>query len=499
MSAAEIGVTLDRSLPPFTHPTVAVRPAIEDLNGYRAGPGTSAMNEEARPATTHLSRRQLLAGAGAVSALAAVGPRARAVGAADPAYEPTAFTGSARLLGQGGKPTGMSALAGLARRYGEGQPLMFVDLAAVDRNASVIQNFADRQNWNVRPALKAFQCPQLCAYIMRQLPKPRGLVFRLRQVDQIMTAAPAGTDLMMGYPSTGGELRWFLGSQPPSRQRSYTLAILASSLENIDDLAGLARTTPRELPLNIALEFDSGEGRGGFVRAGDLGGDQVAASCQAPPAPQSDTLLRRLGDVDRRSELPPFRRQHGKRLVQKVPRATRGRGWRPLQPQDAHPQWPSQLQLPKLGGQARNQRDQPGIRVHVCRLSPDVRQPRARPCGYACSPVLKDIGPYPSELITQIPQPPITGHAWYLLGSAWPDSSGTQPAFIYPPGVVDDMRAGGRAAIVAPNGALSINDYVLLWPNQSGEGVDYFGSLHAVRNGRLLDVWPTFERPTDLQ
>ena len=25
--------------PPFTHPTVAVRPAIEELNGYRAGPG----------------------------------------------------------------------------------------------------------------------------------------------------------------------------------------------------------------------------------------------------------------------------------------------------------------------------------------------------------------------------------------------------------------------------------------------------------------------------
>ncbi len=25
--------------PPFTHPTVPVRPAIEELNGYRAGPG----------------------------------------------------------------------------------------------------------------------------------------------------------------------------------------------------------------------------------------------------------------------------------------------------------------------------------------------------------------------------------------------------------------------------------------------------------------------------
>ena len=459
------------------------------------------MNEEAHPATTHLSRRQLLAGAGAVSALAAVGPGARAAGAATAAYEPTAFTGSARLVGQGGKPTGMSALAGLARRYGEGQPLMFVDLAAVDRNASVIQNFADRQNWNVRPALKAFQCPQLCAYIMRQLPKPRGLVFRLRQVDQIMTAAPAGTDLMMGYPSTGGELRWFLGSQPPSSQRSYTLTNSCQlAREHRGSRGPRTHHSPRATAQHrLGVRLRRGPRRVCF-RAGDLGGDQVATSCQAPPAPQSDTLLRRLGDADRRSELPPFRRQHGKRLLRKVPRGTRGRGWRPLRPQDARPQWPSQLQLPKLGGQARSQRDQPGIRVHVCRLPPDVRQPRARPCGYAVFPGAQ--GHRPLSVRAHHPDPATPdqrSRVGHLLGSAWPDSSGTQPAFIYPPGVADDMRAGGRVAIVAPNGALSVNDYVLLWPNQSGEGVDYFGSLHAVRNGRLLDVWPTFERPTDLQ
>jgi len=485
---------------PITYLTVAVRPAIVELNGYRADQGTSAMNDEANQAATHLSRRQLLAGAGAVSALAAVGPGTRAASAAAPADEPTAFTGSARLLGQGGTPTSMSALAALARRFGQGQPLMFVDLAAVDRNASVIQNFADGQNWNVRPALKAFQCPQLCAYVMRQLPKPRGLVFRLRQVDQIMTAAPAGTDLMMGYPSTGGELRWFLGSRPPSGQRSYTLTILASSLENIEDLAGLARTTPRELPINVALEFDSGEGRGGFVFEPEIS-EAIKLLRRAKPHLRLRATLcydgwatltgdenYRLGVAEKASE---FYRTYLAQLAEE--------GGDLYDPKTLIRNGPASSNYQNWAGKPEINEISPGSAyMYAGYLQTFDHQGLVR-AATQCSPVLKDIGPYPSELITQIPQPPFTGHAWYLLGSAWPDSSGTQPAFIYPPSVEDNTRAGGRAAIVAPIGALAVDDYVLMWPNQSGEGVDYFGSLHAVRNGRLLDVWPTFQRPTDLQ
>ena len=71
----------------------------------------------------------------------------------------------------------------------------------------MIVDFARANRWAVRPALKAFQCPQLCAYILARLPQPRGLVFHLRTVDQIMSAAPASTDLLMGYPPTRGELQ----------------------------------------------------------------------------------------------------------------------------------------------------------------------------------------------------------------------------------------------------------------------------------------------------
>jgi D-serine deaminase-like pyridoxal phosphate-dependent protein len=40
---------------------------------------------------------------------------------------------------------------------------MFVDLAAVDQNTKVVLAFAKQNGWSVRPALKAFQSPKLCA------------------------------------------------------------------------------------------------------------------------------------------------------------------------------------------------------------------------------------------------------------------------------------------------------------------------------------------------
>ena len=43
-------------------------------------------------------------------------------------------------------------------------------------------------------------------------------------------------------------------------------------------------------------------------------------------------------------------------------------------------------------------------------------------------------------------------------------------------------------------GELTTSDYVLCWPNQGGDGIDYFGALYAVRSGRVVDVWPTFTR-----
>ncbi len=439
-----------------------------------------------------VTRRRFLAAAG-VAGVASVAAPGVAAGAA--AGRPRVEAERAAALGSGGSPTSRRTLARLAREHGRGEPLMFVDLAAVDRNAKVILGFAARQGWAVRPALKAFQCPRLCAYVLGRLPKPKGLVFHLRQVDQIMAVAPAGTDLLMGYPPTRGELRAHLRSAPPRGQRRHRLTLLASSVELLEDMDRLARSTPRRVPLDVALEFDSGLGRGGLHHPA-----QISAAIRVLRRARRRLRLRAVvcydghatltGQIAVRRTVAGQAREYYARYLAQL-RAEGG---------DLY----DHARLVRNGPASSNYRNWAGSR-ECNEISPGSAFVYAGylrtfdrdglvPALTQCAPVLKDVGPYPTELVTKVPIPPITGEEYFLKGSSWPDDGGTQPLFVYPPGVQDNLREGGRAAVYAPKGSLRTEDYVLMWPNQAGDGIDYFGALNAVRSGRVRDVWPTFTR-----
>ncbi len=441
-----------------------------------------------------LTRRHFVAAAGSLAAAATIMAPAQA---ADAIPSGISADGSfPRGLGSGGRPTADKTLARLAREHGKGEPVMLVDLAAVDRNAKVIIDFARAHGWHVRPALKVFQSPKLCAYILHLLPKPRGLVFHLRTVDQIMTAAPAGTDLLMGYPPSRGELRAYLGSVAPRGQRPHRLTLLASSLEILRDMVREAKTTHRPLPLNVALEFDSGEGRGGFHHP-----PEISAAIKLLRRERRTLRLRGLVCYDGHAT------------------ATGAESWRQFVAKQSsgylrgyldqlHAEGADLYDPAKLirnGPGSSNYRNWAG-KPEINEISPGSAFVYA---GYLQSgfdtqglsraltqaaPVLKDVGPYPSTLFTKIPIPPIVGEEYFLKGSTWPDQAGIQPAFVYPQGVKDDEREGGRCMVYAPRGELSTSDYVLCWPNQGGDGIDYFGALQVVRSGRIVDVWPTFTR-----
>jgi len=443
--------------------------------------------EQKQPSS--VTRRRFLAATGAT---ALVGTSFAGSSASDAFVDPRP---AAAVLGSGGNPTSYPGLARLARSHGAGEPLMFVDLAAVDRNARVVVRFAQANHWAVRPALKAFQCPQLCAYILSRLPKPRGLVFHLRTVDQIMCRAPVGTDLLMGYPPTRGELRAYLQSAPPSGQRTHRLTLLASSVELLEEMAQLARTTPRRVPLDVGLELDSGEGRGGFHWAKD-----ITAAITLLRRHRDRLRLRAVICYDGHATLTgeqSWRRQVAKQAQQHYIRYLR-------QLHDEGSDLFDAATLIRNGPASSNYRNWAGSRV-CNEISPGSAFVYA---GYLktfdhqglasaltqAAPVLKDVGPYPSAPFTKVPLPPITGEEYFLKGSTWPDQGGTQPAFVYPAGVNDDLAEGGRCMVYAPPHELSTEDYVLCWPNQSGDGIDYFGALHAVRGGRIVDLWPTFTR-----
>jgi hypothetical protein len=441
-----------------------------------------------------VTRRGFVTAAGAAAVVTVAAPAA----AASTLGGPSASSARARppALGSGGRPTGNPTLARLAREHGAGEPLMFVDLAAVDQNAKVIVEFARAQHWAVRPALKVFQCPQLCAYIMGLLPNPRGLVFHLRTVDQIMRSAPAGTDLLMGYPPSVGELRAYLGSRPPRGQRRHTLTLLASSVEILEEMARLARSTHRPLPLNVGLEFDSGEGRGGFHHPAG-----ISAAIKVLRRERRHLRLRAVLSYDGHATLTgaqSWRRQVAEQASGYYAgylSQLKAEGGDLYDPATLIRNGPGSANYRNWAGKPEINEISPGSAfVYAGYLKDGYDTQGLAPALAQAAPVLKDVGPYPSTLITKIPEPPITGEEYFLKGSTWPDQGGIQPAFVYPAGVQDDALEGGRCMVYAPPGELSTSDYVLCWPNQGGDGIDYFGALHPVRAGRLLGVWPTFTR-----
>jgi D-serine deaminase-like pyridoxal phosphate-dependent protein len=440
-----------------------------------------------------LTRRDLLAVAGVAGAVSVAGPNSAAWATGfRPAANRRLVT---RPFGSGGRPTTNRTIARLAREYGHGEPVMFVDLAAVDQNLKVIVDFAKGNHWAVRPALKCFQCPQLCAYILTRLPELRGLVFHLRTVDQIMSVAPAGTDLLMGYPPTRGELRAYLAAPPPSR-RPHRLTLLASELEILEDMAVLARTTRRPLPLDVGLEFDSGEGRGGFHHPAD-----ISAAIKLLRRYRNRLRLRAVLCYDGHATASPS--EEWRRFVAKQASGYYAGYLAHLHAEGGDLYDPATLIRNGPGSSNyRNWAAKPEINeispgsafVYAGYLAGGFDHQGLASALTQAAPVLKDVGPYPSTAFTDQPLPPIIGEQYFLKGSTWPDQAGIEPRFVYPPGVEDDVREGGRCMVYAPKGELTTSDYVLCWPNQSGDGIDYFGALHAVRDGRLIDIWPTFTR-----
>ena len=441
---------------------------------------------------TNVSRRGFIAAAGALAA-ATVAPD---VATATPRALPATASAFPMEYGSGGRPTSNKTLAKLARDHGKGEPVMFVDLAAIDQNAKVIVNFAQAHHWHVRPALKVFQSPLLCAYILHQLPEPRGLVFHLRTVDQIMTAAPAGTDLLMGYPPTRGELHTYLTSAPPRSQRHYQLTMLASSIQILEDMARLAKTTSRPVPLSVGLEFDSGEGRGGFHHP-----REISAAIKVLRRERHHLRLKAVLCYDGHATLTGT--ESWRKYV-----ATQASGFYKNYLAQLHAEGSdlyNEKTLIRNGPGSANYRNWAG-KPEINEISPGSAfvyagylsqgydtQGLARALTQA-APVLKHVGPYPTTPITKIPQPPILGQEYFLKGSTWPDQAGIQPPFVYPHDVHDDTPEGGRCMVWAPTSELTTDDYVLCWPNQGGDGIDYFGGLQVVRNGRTRGEWPTFTR-----
>jgi D-serine deaminase-like pyridoxal phosphate-dependent protein len=394
-------------------------------------------------------------------------------------------------LGAGGRPMSLPALARLARARGGGRPVLLLDLAALDRNTSVIAGFARAQRWSVRPALKCFRSPGLTAYVLARLPAPRGLVFELAEVDAIVAAAPPGTDLMGGYPPTLGELEAYLAERP-RRQRRHRLRILVDSVDLLQELARLARRTPRRLPLEVALELDVGMGRGG-VSVGDA--EEMRACLRILRRNRSRLRLTAVLGYDGHATLtgdPEYRRlvatraqaayrahlanlerlggdlYDARRLVRNGPASSNYRNW--------------------AGGPA-NEISPGSAFVFASWLRDPFDNDGLAPALALCGSVRRITSGHPSVPFTGEVEP------GYVEEEVVVQGVGAPTELAHPPGAREDRLSGGGSSLVVPRGAVALGDYVIYRPEQAEEGIVRFGAMLAVREGRVLRRWSVDRRP----
>jgi D-serine deaminase-like pyridoxal phosphate-dependent protein len=362
--------------------------------------------------------------------------------------------------------------------------VLILDLAALDRNTKVVTSFAREQGWAIRPALKSFRSPQLTAYLLRRLPEPRGLVFNLYEVDPIVAAAPAGVDLMGGYPPTVGELRGFLSRRGPRRR--HRIRILVDSVPLLEELARLARRTPRRLPLDVALELDVGMGRGGMNEPGELAAaidilrrERSRLRLGAVLGYDGHATLR--GDASYReavaTQAMDFYRRHldelasfvdPQTLIRNGPASSNYRNW--------------------VGGPA-NEISPGSAFLFAGYLNGGYDTDGLFPALAMAGAVRRITSDHPSLPLTGASPPNASEQEIIVQGV------GGAGEVVWPQGTRGDDASGGGDALVVPKGAVALGDYVIYRPTQTEVGVQQFDAMVAVRDGRARRTWKVQPRP----
>jgi D-serine deaminase-like pyridoxal phosphate-dependent protein len=441
-----------------------------------------------------LTRRQALGATAATAAAAALD--ADAVSASAPRRRPPA-------LGNGGLPMEPAAVAALAKQVGKGEPVAFVDLAAVDRNCDVLLGFSRETGMAWRPAFKTLESPDLLAYVVAKLDRPRAMIHHLRTLPQALERVPSGTDFLMGYPPTLGELESYVTTKP-RRERPHKLRINVDSIALLRALDAFSKRSARRLPLDIVLEVE--DFRGGIVP-----GEELAEALRILRAAKDrlrlgallcyDTLAAANGDPTWRktaasyaqSRIGEARAQIGQQagdfvdvagLIVNGPGSAGYRNW--------------------AGSKAANEFSAGSAVLFANYLDNGYDTAGLHKALYICAPVLRvpahTIGGLPAGVPAALPG----GMELVLIkAGGWPTGNNpTLSKIVHPEGVQESSAAGngyGRGAnssgmILAPSGSLELGDYVVETCQQVMEGQDYFGALQAAREGRVRAVWPTLTR-----
>ena len=459
---------------------------------------TRRAHDQRQPDSEHGVTRRVALGSAVGAALTLELARG-ALPARAAALEPARARAAADRLGSGGRPMSLATVAAVAKRIGAGEPVAIVDLAAVDRNCSRLIAWSAKNGIAWRPAYKTLRSPELLAYVLQKLDRPRVMIHHLRDLSQALPHVPAGTDFLMGYPPTLGELERYMRSRPAPGERRHTLRINVDGIALLRTLDALSKHTPRPLPIDVVLEIYNGVPRGGFdpgaelnealtvlrsargrLRLGALlcydafavAASDAATLKTAAQFAQNNLVLAHRSVVAQAHDFVDL-----KTLVRNGPGSSN------------YPNW--------AGTNAANE-----FSAGSAVLFADYLDSYGASAGlakglYLCAPVLRlpendflGKGPFPIPAGTV----PV-----YIKSGGWPTgNSPTLSKLVYPAGLLEGPVYGrgsnASGLILARAGLLALGDYVVETAQQVMEGQDYFGGLYAVRDSNVRALWPTVSR-----
>lgn len=393
-------------------------------------------------------------------------------------------------IGSGGTPMSLDEAHALAVAEGRGQPIGILDLAAVDHNLALLVDFGARNGMAVRPALKSFRSARLAGYVIQRLPEPRGLIFDLTKVDEVMAHSPQGTDLLMGYPPSFGEVADHLSRRPPRGQRPHMLRILIDSVALAEHVGRLVHSTPRRLPIDVALEFDVGMGRGGMNDEAELDGvvsvlraNRRALRLGAVLGYDGHATLR--GDASYRRAVAGQAQSAFSSLLAAL--AERNDGL--YDPATLIRNGPASSNYRNWVGGPANEMSPGSAILRAGYLDGGFDTGGLAHALHAAGPVRRITSDHPSVPVTG--ETPANASEMEIIVNA----VGGAGEVARPGGARGDDLSGGGDALVVPKGSVDLGDYVLYRPTQSEDGIRRFNTLTAVREGRVLRRWPVEDRP----
>ncbi len=382
-------------------------------------------------------------------------------------------------------------LSSAMRTAGLYRPTMLLDLDRLDRNIGrVAGSIPDHLNFRV--VAKSLPSPQLLDYVTSRVQTDRLMVFHQPFLNQLAATQP-DKDLLIGKPfPVGAAARFYDHHTTNTFDPSSQLQWLVDTPERLQDYAALA--SERNLQININIEIDVGLHRGGVADPA-----QTAAMLDLISASPNLTFTGLMGYDAHVSKVPTAFNMQGREFATVLDRY---QAHLSVLREKLSPDAYDSLTLNAAGSPTFRRYQDVDFVTELAAGSalvkpldfdlPDLVD--LEPAIFIGTPVLKASGP------TKIPALPGLGALWaklnrnrartfFIYGGYWKahpvSPEGLQNNGLYGRSTNQEVLNGGPDVLLAPD------DFVFLRPTQSEFVMLQFGDLAIVRDGQVVDYWPT--------